>query len=185
MKPLRPEQLSPLASAMYQDIVDGPRGADAKQRSRLVYEDGSLKGPFDALLRVPEVGDPLQKLGAALRFRGQLPPPLREITALLVSTQLNCSREVSVHKKILLDLGLPSSFVEDLSRGVRPAIEEGTHKLVYDACCELSAQGRLSERTFAELEHQLGLAPTIELIVLVGYYTLICYVTGAVGLEIE
>jgi 4-carboxymuconolactone decarboxylase len=50
---------------VYEGIVGGPRG--------------SARGPFNALLRSPELADHVQKLGAHCRFKTSLPPRLNEL----------------------------------------------------------------------------------------------------------
>src|SRR5258705_6410552 len=56
---------------VYRDIASGPRGG--------------VRGPFNALLRSPELADRAQKLGEWVRFRSSLPERLKEFAILVTA----------------------------------------------------------------------------------------------------
>jgi 4-carboxymuconolactone decarboxylase len=68
----------------------------------------SLGGPFNVLLRSPEMGNLAQKLGEHLRFRSSLPPRLNEMAILLTARWWSSQYEWYVHKPAALR-GLSSS----------------------------------------------------------------------------
>ena len=74
-----PAQLGPDARALYDRINAGPRGAS------MVDDRGALIGPFNAMLLSPALGDPLQELGAAIRYRSSLTDRCRELAILIVA----------------------------------------------------------------------------------------------------
>ena len=47
------------------------------------------------------------------------------------------------------------------------------------------AKGTLTDRTFEAVLHLLGPQDTVDLIVLIGYYTMIVRVINALGIELE
>src|SRR5438105_14397 len=63
-KPLTWEQLTPEQKTLVEHIRAGERTA--------------LTGPFNVLLRSPEMGDLAQKFGAETRFHSSIPRPLNE-----------------------------------------------------------------------------------------------------------
>ena len=65
LPPLDPAALSGGRTALYDKIMSGPRGR--------------VGGPMEAMVLCPAAGDPLQELGARLRFGGVLPGKLRSI----------------------------------------------------------------------------------------------------------
>ena len=78
---LKPEQLKPEQATLLQALIAGPRsagstGADAVTRFL-------TRGPFNAWLRSPELGERLQKLGEHVRFNSSLPPRLNELAILI------------------------------------------------------------------------------------------------------
>ena len=62
---------------VYESIAGGPRGG--------------VRGPFNALLRSPELADRVQKVGEYLRFNSALPPRLNEL-AILINARFCGSR---------------------------------------------------------------------------------------------
>ena len=62
---LAPNELSADQQELYEKITAGPR---ANGPFRIMHDDGSLAGPFNALLFAPRIGNAVQELGAALRF---------------------------------------------------------------------------------------------------------------------
>ncbi|MDQ4117750.1 MAG: carboxymuconolactone decarboxylase family protein, partial [Actinomycetota bacterium] len=76
---LRPPELDDAQRGVYSAITDGARGHVP------TAPDGSLAGPFNAMVHAPWVGDALQELGAALRTRGRLPARTRELAVLAVA----------------------------------------------------------------------------------------------------
>ena len=66
---LEPERMSPEQKRAYDAIVSGPRGG--------------ARGPFNVLLRSPELADRVQRVGEYLRFKSSLPARLNEFAILI------------------------------------------------------------------------------------------------------
>ena len=66
----KPEQLTPDQKKFVEILMAGPRGGDtgAEAVSRML-----ARGPFNAWLRSPELGDRLQKVGEYIRYNTSLP----------------------------------------------------------------------------------------------------------------
>src|SRR5271163_777758 len=63
-KPLTTEQLTPEQRTMIEHLLSGERAG--------------LTGPFNVLLRSPEMGDLAQKFGAEMRYHSSIPRKLNE-----------------------------------------------------------------------------------------------------------
>src|ERR671934_1360875 len=63
------EQMTDAQKRVYDGIVSGPRGG--------------ARGPFNALLRSPDLADRVQKVGEYLRFNTSLPARLNELAILV------------------------------------------------------------------------------------------------------
>ena len=70
-KPLTYDQMTPEQKTMVDHLLAGPRG--------------SLDGPFNILLRSPDMGDLAQQFGAAMRFHSSLPPKLNEFAIIITA----------------------------------------------------------------------------------------------------
>ena len=179
LEPLRPEQLDARQRALYAAIVNGPR-----KGSGLVDDQGALRGPFDPLLRTPAIGDAVQHLGAVIRFEGELPDRLRELTIILVAAHWGCSFELSAHGPLAEAAGVEPAVVAAIRAGQRPTFEPGSvDSLIAQAIGELLADRRLTEPTFDTLLTVLGEAQTSELVVVVGYYSLLAMVLEGFGIS--
>jgi|SRR6516162_1318778 4-carboxymuconolactone decarboxylase len=69
--------------------------------------------------------------------------------------------------------GVPAAAVEAIRRGETPNFEQKDEGLVYRVCTELFKTQRLSDASFEEAVTTLGEAGVIEVVAIIGYYTLI------------
>ncbi|HEX3648942.1 MAG TPA: carboxymuconolactone decarboxylase family protein, partial [Pseudonocardiaceae bacterium] len=79
---LPPAELDDEQQRLYASITDGPR---ARNAFGMVDGNGALGGPFNAMLLHPPIGDPLQRLGAAIRYGSTLSDRAREMAILMVA----------------------------------------------------------------------------------------------------
>src|SRR4051794_41402599 len=80
------------------EIASGPR----RENFALLQQPGDdvLKGPFNAMLRSPELAEPAHRLGEAVRFRSTLPKPLTELAILLTARKWTAQFEWYAHERI-------------------------------------------------------------------------------------
>src|SRR6202166_1854187 len=78
-KPLTASELTPEQKTLADHLLSGERG--------------TLNGPFNVLLRSPEMGDLAQKLGAYTRFRTTVPAKLNEFAILITARALKVKYE--------------------------------------------------------------------------------------------
>ncbi|GAA3581709.1 carboxymuconolactone decarboxylase family protein [Nonomuraea rosea] len=156
-----PHQLSPEARALYEKITSGPRGRF------MVDPAGGLTGPFNAMLLSPPVGDPLQELGAAIRYRSSLTDRARELAILVVAGHQDSAFEQAAHEPIARDLGVTEEQLQTLRAGSPPALADPAEAAVVAVARALVAKGDLDDEEYAVL----GERALFELTTLVGYYT--------------
>ncbi|MGQ0736953.1 MAG: carboxymuconolactone decarboxylase family protein [Acidobacteriota bacterium] len=157
--PLTWEQLDQAQRVMVRDLLSGTRT--------------SLGGPFNALLRSPEMGNLAQKLGEYVRFRSSLPARLNEMAILMTAQWWSSQYEWYAHKPLALKAGLAPSVVDDIQAGRRPASMQADERAVYDFCDELRARRRVSDATFRAAVGALGERGVMDLIATMGYYDLV------------
>jgi 4-carboxymuconolactone decarboxylase len=155
-KPLTWDGLTAEQKTMVNDLLAGKRT--------------SLDGPFNALLRSPEMGNLSQKLGEYLRFRTSVPRRLNEMAILLTARWWSAQFEWSAHKPLGLDAGLSAAVIDDIQAGRRPARMQPDETAVYDFCTELREHRRVSDSTFKAAVNTLGERGVIDLVALMGYY---------------
>jgi 4-carboxymuconolactone decarboxylase len=158
-KPLTWEQLTVQQRTMVDDLLSGSRG--------------SLNGPFNVLLRSPEMGNLAQKLGEYVRFHTSVPRRLNEMAILMTAKAWSCQYEWHAHKPLALDAGLHSSVIDDIQAGRRPGRMREDEAVVYDFANELREHRRVTDETFTRTRTLLGEQGVVDLIALMGYYDLV------------
>lgn len=165
--PLRPEELSSAQADLYGAIAGGPR-AQGPQHFALTRPDGSLRGPFNALLLAPDLGGALQQVGSAIRYRGALTDRAREIAILLVAAHWDSAFEREAHEAVGAAAGLGDGELTALRAGdITPF--EGDEGLVAAVTLQLVG-GDLDDELWDAASVALGAAVVFELTTLVGYY---------------
>jgi 4-carboxymuconolactone decarboxylase len=159
---LPPEQLSDAQRRVHAAIAGGPRGG--------------VRGPFNALLRSPELADRVQQLGAYLRFGTSLPARLNELAILINARFWGSQYEWYAHRPLALEAGLAASIADDIAAGERPAAMQEDEAVVYDFCTALHARHVVDDGLFARTTGALGDRAVMDLIGVSGYYTLVSMV---------
>ncbi|MEJ2869996.1 carboxymuconolactone decarboxylase family protein [Actinomycetospora sp. OC33-EN08] len=165
---LRPEELDPSGRRVYDAIACGPRAG-----SGLVHDDGSLRGPFDAMLRAPAVGEPLQALGAALRYGGTLSDRARELTILRVAGVRDSRFERAAHEPIARRAGLTEDELAGLAADAEIGWPDPLEHTVDVAARTLCHHGAVDDDTYRSWVDVLGEERLVEVTALVGYYGLL------------
>ena len=70
---------------------------------------GRFGGPFQILIRAPEVCRHLQRLGEYLRWGSSLPPALSELAICLTARHLRASYEWHAHAPLAVEAGVPAA----------------------------------------------------------------------------
>jgi 4-carboxymuconolactone decarboxylase len=144
--------------------------------SVLAGKRGSMQGPYNVLLRSPELGDLAQKFGAHTRFNSSLPLALNELAILIVARTWTSQFVWWAHRAIALEAGLDRSLIDDIAAGRVP---QGLAKLpaevvaVYSFCSELQNNRIVSDASFAELVKHYGEAGVVDVMGTMSYYTLV------------
>lgn len=171
LAPFRPEQLDSDQRRLYDTILNGPRGRNG-QGSSPVGPDGSLNGPFNAMLLSPTLGDAVQALGAVIRYSSTLPARSREIAILLVAHHCHSAYEWSAHSRHGLHAGLTEAEIESLT-GEAPVFADHEEAEVVTCVRELLHAGTLGDDVYLSAVEKLGRTQVFELVTLVGYYRML------------
>jgi 4-carboxymuconolactone decarboxylase len=155
-KPIPPEQMTAEQRRVVQALTDGPRGG--------------LRGPFPALLRLPELADRVRVLGDYVRFEGTLTGNLRELAILVVARFWSAQYEWYAHSQHAVKAGVDPSVPEAIAKGERPPRLSADEALVYDVVNELLHDRDVSDKTFAAAVARFGEATVLELVGLAAYY---------------
>ena len=158
-KPLTYERMTPEQKRMTDNILNSERK--------------SMGGPFNALLRSPEMGDLAQQLGAYVRFRSSLPRHLNEMAIIMTARVWTAQYEWYVHKQAALQAGLNPAIVSAIAENKRPAAMKPDEQALYEFTKELLDTKHVSDATFQNAVKAFGEKGVVDLIALTGYYGMV------------
>ena len=134
---------------------------------------GRVSGPFTILLRTPEICRHAAQLGEHLRWSSSLPPRLSELAICLTARFWRAQYEWYAHAPLAEKAGVPAAALEAIRLGVTPHFAAKDEALLHRIVSEILKTQRLSDASFTEAVAGLGEAGLIEIIAIIGYYTLI------------
>ena len=154
--------MTPRQRESYQGIVSGPRKGAG--------------GPFNALLRSPEVADRVQKVGEYIRFQSTIPAALNEMAILITGRFWGAQYEFYAHSRLARTAGLPDPIIDAIAEGRRPSSMSDDQRIVYDFCAELFRDKAVADATFKAAVDRFGEQGVIDLIAASGYYSIVSMV---------
>jgi 4-carboxymuconolactone decarboxylase len=157
-KPLTYEEMTPEQRKMTDNILGGERG--------------SMHGPYNVMLRSPEMGDLAQKFGAHIRFYSSLSKQLNELAILMTARAWKSPFVWYIHRKFGIAAGLNAHTIDSLAIGQRPKMDPD-ETIVFEFCEELLNTRRVSDATYAKTKERFGERGIVDLIGVMGYYQLV------------
>ena len=162
---LRYDQMTTEQRRVHDEIAAGPRG--------------HVVGPLQVWLHAPGLADVAQKLGAYARFKTSLPPELSELAILVTGSAWQAEFEWYAHARLARAAGIPEPVIEAIRTGAEPELADPQARAVYAVARELHATRALSETTYAQAEAALGREGLVDLVGILGYYTLVSMTLNA------
>jgi len=172
-----PESLDENQRAYWESVVSGPRGASLGQSPH------SLGALFDTWLRAPAAGQPAAQLGEQLRFFGSLDDSLREMVTLTVAAHWGAAFEFWAHATAAKSAGLNEKVIDALRDGHTPPLPD-QELLVYSAVGDLLQAKNIEDAVYDNLRSLLGEPGLVELVMVVGYYSMVCITMRAFAIEL-
>jgi 4-carboxymuconolactone decarboxylase len=143
---------------------------------------------FRTLYHNPHISSRMRPLGAGiLGPHSSLDPHEREIVIDRTCARCGCEYEWGVHVAAFgATVGLDPSQLEDTARKtVDPALWSERERVLIQLVDELYETATLSERLWEQVEALWSQAQILELIITVGWYHLISFLSNAVQIEHE
>ena len=140
--------------------------------------------PVYAWMRNPELARRAQRLGELLRFETSLAPHESELAILICGAHWMAHYEWSVHRRIALKAGVDLRTVEDLAAGREPLLRDQRQEVIYEVASTLLKTRRLSEALYRRGSDILTERGLVELVGILGYYSLISLTLNAFELGI-
>jgi 4-carboxymuconolactone decarboxylase len=154
-KPLAYDDMT-AAQTMIDHLLAGPRGG--------------ADGPFNVLLRSPEMGDLAQQFGAATRFSTSIPRKLNELAIIITARHWTSQFEWQAHHRAALQAGVSPAIADAIAAGKRPTGMQKDEETVYNFCTEMLTTKQMSDATFAATKDAFGERGVVDLIGVMGWY---------------
>lgn len=163
--PVDPANLNPEQLRIYNEIASGPRGG--------------VRGPLAVWLYRPGLADTAQALGRYCRYDTALDPKLSELAILTTARIWDAGYEWGAHVPHAQKAGVPDDVIAALAEDRDPDFATMEESVVYRVTRELNLTRKISDTLYAEALDCLGQDRLIDLIGVLGYYSLISMTINA------
>jgi 4-carboxymuconolactone decarboxylase len=150
----------------------------------LKVSSAALGGPYNALLRSPDMARRCFDLLDYLRFKTSVNKRLNEFAILIQARIANAQYEWWAHETIARRAGLPEALMRELQNCQRPTSMQDDERLVYDYCTQLTLNHRVSDALWQEAVSKMGEQAVIDLTVLSGTYVMVSMLLNATEIAI-
>ena len=146
---------------------------------RIVESRGTTLRPFEVLLHAPAMADKVAELGHVVRFESRLADADRELVTLATGRAHGCAFVWESHLEAARAAGIEPDTIAALGNGGRGlAAREATLVSFVNELCDTSA---VSDERFGAARDLVGTSGMVELVLTVGYYTMLGYTMSACG----
>ena len=158
-KPLKYDEMTAAQKTMIDHLLAGERrGAN---------------GPFNVLLRSPEVGDLAAEFGGAMRYRSGFPRDVSETIIIMTGRYWMAQYEWNSHKNAALQNGVAPTIVEAIATGKRPTGMKPEMEIAYNLIDELLTTHQVTDATFKAVKDKYGERGVVDMVGLSGWYGLV------------
>ena len=134
---------------------------------------GETRGPFPIWLRSPELLERVNKLAIYFKDEKALPARLRELAILVNARHWTSQYQWYVHMRHARRLGLDQAALTALAERREPKFPNADEQAVYAFANEMYGDNAISDATYKAALTALGEQGVIELVSLLGFYSLI------------
>lgn len=154
--------MSPAQQEAAAALIAGPRKA--------------VFGPFIPLMRSPQLMGRIGDVGAYLRFESPLEVRIRELVTCVAARHTANQFEWLMHAPLALNAGVLQSTLDAIAVGRQPHGIAADETAALDLAHEVLRHNGCSDATYAAALQAFGEQGVVELVSLVGYFVMVCWV---------
>jgi len=162
---LTKEEMSVEQRKVFDEISSGPRGG--------------VRGPLAVWMQRPGLADTAQALGEYCRYNTSLSSKLSELAICIIARIWGSEYEWRVHSVIAQEAGIESDIIESIRLGKKPKFIDNKQQLIYQFAVSLHRDRYVTDELYLESVRILGQDSVIDLVGVLGYYTLISMTINA------
>ena len=159
LKDLSPGEMNDDQKGIYAEATAGKRG--------------TVVPPLRAWIHAPEMARHASRLGEFLRYNTTLGPRLSELAILVTARFWSARFEWYAHKKMALAAGLEPTIIDAINHRRVPDFDDEKTQLIYEFSESLHENHNVPKPLYDKALAMLGETGTVELVGLLGYYTLV------------
>jgi alkylhydroperoxidase family enzyme len=135
------------------------------------------------LARQPDLLSPFLSWAAALALHGVLPARDHELLALRAASNCRSTFEWEEHRQYARDAGLRDEEIDLVARPVAEGTWSGAERALLTAADELAEGFDVNDATWTELARHYDQPALVEILFVVGQYTMLSMVANAAGID--
>lgn len=145
---------------------------------------GVVTPPLRAWIHAPEVARHSSRLGAYLRYDTTLGAAYSELAILVTARYWSAQYEWYAHKKLALQAGLDASIIDAINHRHVPDFDDPKAQLIYEFSEALHENHSVPKLLYEKAIEILGKKGVVELVGLLGYYTLVSMTLNAFEVQL-
>jgi 4-carboxymuconolactone decarboxylase len=130
----------------------------------------TVRGPFSAWVRSPELAGHMRDLLLFFRNRTSLPARLVELAILITVRFWDARYAWNAHERRALEAGLAPEVISAISAGRRPVFTHRDEWVAFDLCTQLQEGRAVGDAAYEAALEVLGERGVVELTALAGFY---------------
>jgi 4-carboxymuconolactone decarboxylase len=148
---------------------------DLPAEHRHIYDDiagsrGGVQPNFKVLLNNPLATARMAALGGYIRFEAPLPPRVKMLAVLATARENEGDYVWTANLPQARNAGIDEETINAIRERRAPQGLTPEDALIVQFTLELLRQHRITDTTYQAVQHKLGAAGVIDLLILIGYY---------------
>ena len=140
---------------------------------KIVARLGVLIAPYVPMLRSPKLTNTINNLANFVRSESSLSPRQTELAVLVTARTWTARYVWSAHASLARKAGLDQGLIAAIAERQKPDFAQADEEAVYQFSTELHEKHVVSDSTYKNTLKQLGEQGVVDLVGLLGHYTLI------------
>jgi 4-carboxymuconolactone decarboxylase len=179
LRALKRSELDETQRAFYDSMVANEVPWAQRGGAWAMADDGSLLGPFNALLFSPTISAAMLDVFRADKSSTSLPARVHEIVILTVGATCQAAFELYAHRAIAAAVGLPETTINAIVGGEAPNFDSEAEAAAYDFTWQLATTHRVDDPGFGRAADAFGAAGLVDMVMLIGLYQTVCGIVNA------
>jgi 4-carboxymuconolactone decarboxylase len=166
---LDPDRLDAAQRVVYDALTQAVVPESEQSGFAAKLEDGRFIGPFNALLRVPQIAAGFGQFSGGIASSG-IAPDVRQVVILTVGASWSAQYEIYAHRSAALAIGIPADAIDAILAGKPPTGMSPEAQLAHRFTAQLVCDHSVPDDLYAAVIDTFGEAGAVAIVCLIGEY---------------